>query len=239
VNARSWKASTQLKADVLRQIDEHYQRATLAPVAVSGGEVVIYDWPKPVSACAIRDAFAIPIDLLSVGSWTFRGFPEGEAGVLEVIAARREFFAAVPVGADLGNVAIELICFRLLDTVWGVRESVDDRVVRELLERTATSLVARDVAGVQARMQAVLAEWSAEIPRLWQSERRVDRRVYAHVGALDTALAACRMLTEGWEPSSALENSVYGRGSDGTGQEQAEQALQAELVRLLAEAATR
>jgi hypothetical protein len=206
----SWHARSELKEDVLSQVARHYERARLDPIVVSGHEIAVYGWPKPGHLTALRDALAIPLGLLSLGERLWNGFPENEASIRELIAERRAFLTAVPVAADLSSTALDLVVWLLVDAPFSVASTIDDPSAKEIVGDVALGLVARDVTGLDARVDAALTAWSKEIPRQWQAERRVDPRVYEHVRALETARAACRVLGSEAGAGDVVETSIFG-----------------------------
>src|SRR4051812_45706935 len=99
-----------VKALVLRQMQEHLENGDLGAVVVDGVRLHLYGWgPHALDYAACEATLGIPQDLMRVASWLYQGFPDGPAGVRDVVRARRRFFEAIPVGRDLAGVAEELV----------------------------------------------------------------------------------------------------------------------------------
>jgi hypothetical protein len=229
---------SKLKRDVLAQLMEHETAARLGPVVIAGRKIDLYGWRAPPDLVAIRDAIAIPVDLLSLGMYLWDAVPEDLAGIRDVIAERRTFLRAVPVAADLADVAIELVVWRLVDDNWGVKETIDDARARALVDQVALGLIGRDVAAVEAEVSEALGVWHDEIPRLWQAGRRIDDRVYQHVRVLETALAACHMIRCEKDAARVAYSSIFGANAvNVSGAHQAQEAMRGKLVGLLHDAA--
>jgi hypothetical protein len=217
---RSWYGSYPLKRDILARIDHDLELPSLRPLEYKGREVNLYGWPNPPDLDGLRALLGVPVSLLAIGLELFDSFPETEEGIRQVIAARRQFLAAVPVGVELSWVASEFAARRLLDDRVGVVNLSDDPLLRRLLERIATGLRQGVIEPAdEAAVRAELEEWRAEIPRQWQAQRRVEPEVYAAVRLLETALAACEVprdpravvqLAYGPTQGVALDRSIGG-----------------------------
>jgi hypothetical protein len=233
---RSWSGSWSLKSDVLAQVREHHRAARLDPIVICGRSLALYGWSAPVDVAALAAALALPVDLLSIGLYLWDdGLAGDPAGVRDVIDARRELLEAIPVGAELSDVAAALIAWRLVDREWGLERTLDDDQPRALLRDAAVATIAPDDRLV-ARIHVELARWQAEIPRQWRATGTVGDAVYRHVHALDTAAGAATLARDPTTAGRVIQTSVLGANGvnvvDAAG---TQEALRAKLRELLAE----
>lgn len=207
---RAWHGRWQLKRNVLAQIDGHLAGPSVAPIRVGEIELAVYANLGRADLDALRAALGIPVSVLAIG--TNHGcLIENESSARLAIEAIRDFFQAVPVGAELGWVVAELAALRLVDQDEGLARLVDDGRTEALLRRVAEALRHGLVDDeLREKVDALLQEWSAEVRRQWEQTNRVEPVIQARVKALKVAKHACDVPTDPFACVRVLDVSLSG-----------------------------
>ncbi|MBO6938267.1 MAG: hypothetical protein JJ863_25080 [Deltaproteobacteria bacterium] len=194
-SAGSWYGDAALKREVLAHLDADHAAGAVSLLQVRGRSAKYWDM-VPEDADAMRAAVGIPTSVLAFGLAN-GGLIESPASARWVVDQVRSFLGSVPVGAHVAWVVDELAARRLVDVEVGVIALVEDYDIPVLLERVARALREGLMEpSLAEEAQALLSEWSAQIPKQWKAVGRVDPRVYAHCRALTTALEACAVPTD-------------------------------------------
>ncbi|MCB9676362.1 MAG: hypothetical protein H6737_14660 [Alphaproteobacteria bacterium] len=183
---RAWRASAELREDVLLQLRDRERDASLAPLVLDGRPVPVL---QPGDVGAVADALGWPEALLHLGLALFQGFPFDTVGIREHVAEVRRLLVAARVGADLEGLIVDFAVWRLSDPTSGWPGRSPD--VTALVGRVALALL--DGAG-DALFPEILATRGR--PRARDLAPEGLEALHADHGALDLAAAAIRCRTD-------------------------------------------
>jgi hypothetical protein len=136
----SFHGRPDLKASVSAQMHQHLKEAALGVVVLGGQRLHLYEWGEGIDYRRCEDVLGIPQALMRLGVCLTEGFPDGREMIREVVRQRRRFIDALPVGVDLGGVAVHYLSWLVLDPELGPARFVDSALLVDATLRVADLL---------------------------------------------------------------------------------------------------
>ena len=210
---RSFAGDPDLQAALLAGLDARIERGENLPVEVAGQRLAPWQFFEPDTFALTASVLRVPEDLLRLGAYLFQGFPEDAVSTSDHLTRARSWLAAIPIGVDLSDLALEFAVWRLTDAHDGVISFATRAEVRSAIEAVTDALIYRDeIDRAEARglVSSLAVQLNAEIREQWQTTRHVADEVYSHLRAIDAARRAIEVGVDPRAPAGVAEQSVFG-----------------------------